>query len=363
MPSDSVTLRVNLRKLLIVLLLTVPLMVGDVLWTVDRSREEFTSASGRSLERVARVAASGAEAFVDAAVAEAAEIAARPDVLALAQRQNRLHQNRTEIELASLDKVWQTPEAGPAVEAIVASGEAIQLRDAVERNRMLASVVITDRFGATTAASHKPTLYYHGDQAWWAIAFGDGLEGADQATPVIWDPVSELDVIAIGVPILDERARRVAGVVRTFVPVVSLTAFLEEAQPQPSGDAVVVSSDGRLVVSAGSDRPPDEDVEEYEALRGEVAATDSGWGTYQRADGSEMLSGFAATGLARRYPELSWTVMVSQPMDEAAAPMHAVNRRVLLSGGLAMLLVVILAVYFTNHREQPLDPLEELERV
>ena len=50
-------------------------------------------------------------------------------------------------------------------------------------------------------------------------------------------------------------------------------------------------------------------------------------------------------------------------MNEAAAPMYAVNRRVLLSGGLAVLLEVILAVYFTNHREQPLDPLEDLERV
>jgi len=128
MPSAPITLRVNLRKLLVVLLLTVPLMVADVLWTVDRSRDEFTAASGRSLETVARVAASGAEAFVDAAFATAAEIAARPDVLALVQRQNRTHQDRTEVELAALDKVWQTPQAGPAVERIVASGEAIQLR-------------------------------------------------------------------------------------------------------------------------------------------------------------------------------------------------------------------------------------------
>ena len=362
MPSDSLILRINLRKLLIVLLLTVPLMVADVVWTVERSRREFTAASGSGLETVARVAAAGAEAFVDAAVAEAAEIAARPDILALVKRQNAAHRARTEVELAALDKVWQSPEAGPAVERIVASDEAVQLREAVERNRLLASVIVTDRFGATAAASHKPTLYFHGDQAWWRIAFGDGLEGAGQATPAIWDPVSERDVIAIGVPIRDEQARRVEGVLRTFVPVSSLTAFLEEAEPEPAGDAIIVSRDGRLVVSARDNRPVDEDVPEFEALQARIVGEDSGWALAEGPDGADLLVGFAATGLARRYSELKWSVIVSQPLEEAAAPMHAVNRRVLLSGGLAMLLVVILAVYFTNHREQPLDPLEELER-
>ncbi len=362
MPSDSLTLRIDLRKLLLVLLLTVPLLVADVLWTVERSRNEFTQASGESLETVARVAAAGAEAFVDAAVAEAAELASRPDILALAERQNRAHQGRTEVELAALDKVWQTPEAGPAVERIVASGEAVQLREAVERGRHLASVIVTDRFGATAAASHKPTLYFHGDQAWWRIAFGDGLQGVEQATPAIWDPVSERDVIAIGSPIPDEEARRVAGVVRTFVPVAALTAFLEEAQPRPSGDAVIASRDGRLVLSAANNRSVEDDVDELEALRSRIVTEDSGWAVVQGRDGGELLVGFAATGLARRYRELKWSIVVSQPLEEAAAPMRAVNRRVLLSGGLALLLLVILAVYFTNHREQPLDPLEELEK-
>lgn len=362
MPADSLFLRVNLRKLLVVLLLTVPLMVADVLWTVDRSREELTAASGQGLETLARVAASGAEAFVDAAVAEAREMAARPDVLAMVRRQNAMHQGKTEIELASLDKVWQTPQAQAAVERIVASGEAMQLREAVERNRMLANVLIADRFGATAAASHKPTLYYHGDQAWWTIAFGDGVSGAAQATPAMWDPVSERDVIAIGVPIRDEAARRVVGVLRTYAPVAALTAFLGEARPQPSGDAVIVARDGRLVVSARGDRALDEDVEEFEALKPEIVAEDSGWGVVPAATGADLLVGHAATGLGRRYAELNWAVIVSQPLDEAAAPMYALNRRVLMSGGLAMLLVVILAVYFTNRREKPLDPLEELER-
>ena len=363
MPPDSLILRVNLRKLLVVLALTAPLLVGDILWTVDRSRQEFTAASGSGLETVARVAAAGAEAFVDAAVSEASEMAAHPDLLALAKRQNVAHERRTEVELAALDKVWQTPEAGPAVERIVGSGEAIQLREAVDRNRMLASVIVTDRFGATAAASHKPTLYFHGDQAWWRIAFADGLTGVDHASPALWDPVSERDVIAISVPIHDEQEGRIAGVLRTFVPVASLTAFLEEAQPKPAGDAVIADRDGRLVLSAGSNRSTEDEIVEFEALRERIAGEDSGWGVAAGPAGSELLVGFAATGLARRYVELKWSIIVSQPLDEAAAPMHAVNRRVLLSGALAMLLVVMLAVYFTNHREQPLDPLEGLDRL
>jgi hypothetical protein len=357
MPSDSLSLHINLRKLLIVLLLTVPLLAADILWTLERTREEFAAASGRSLETLARVAAAGAESFVDVAVGQAREMAARPDVLALVERRNKANQGRTEIQLAALDKVWQTPEAGPEVQRIVATSEALALRAAIERNRLIASVIVTDRFGATAAASHKPTLYYHGDQAWWRIAYGDGVAGADQATPAVWDPVSERDVIAIAVPIRDEAARRVSGVLRVFIPVAGLTAFLEEAQPRPAGDAVIVAKDGRLVVSARADRPPSDAVAEFEALQARILAVDSGWAATHRSEGPELLVGFAATGLGRRYRELDWKVLVSQPMEEASAPLRAVNRRLLLSGALGALLVVILAVYFTNHRAQDLDPL------
>ncbi len=363
MAPNALSLRVDLRKLLIVLLLTVPLIVADILWTVDRTAEEFTAASGAALETVARVAAAGAESFVDLAVGQAIEMAARPDVVALVQGQNKANQGRTEIELAAPDKIWQTPQAGTWVERIVASPAALELRGAVERSRMLASVLVTDGYGATAVASHKPTMYYHGDQAWWRIAYGDGISGAAHATPALWDPVSERDVIAITVPIVDGKPERVAGVLRVFVPVLGLTSFLEEAQPRQSGDAVIVAKDGRLVTSAGRNRSLDEDVVEFEAVKQRILDEDSGWAVTPRLEGPELLLGFAKTGLGRRYPELDWRVVVTESLQDATAPLEAVNRRVLLSGGLGLALVVILAVYFLNHRARQLDPLQEIERI
>jgi hypothetical protein len=95
-------------------------------------------------------------------------------------------------------------------------------------------------------------------------------------------------------------------------------------------------------------------------LKPKIAEEDSGWGVVPTAAGVDLLAGFAATGLGRRYSELNWAVIVSQPLQDAAAPMYAVNRRALVSGALAMILLIVLAVYFTNHRAQPLDPLEKL---
>ena len=58
-----------------------------------------------------------------------------------------------------------------------------------------------DRVGASIAATHKPALYYHGDQAWWIASFGDGRVGAVHLTDAHWDPVSRTQSIAISVPL------------------------------------------------------------------------------------------------------------------------------------------------------------------
>jgi hypothetical protein len=64
--------------------------------------------------------------------------------------------------------------------------------------------------------------------------------------------------------------------------------------------------------------------------------------------------------VSQRFPEIDWTVLVEQDLQEVSTPVSRVNARALGSGFLAILLVGGMAVYFTTHRPQKFDPMDEV---
>ena len=73
--------------------------------------------------------------------------------------------------------------------------------------------------------------------------------------------------------------------------------------------------------------------------------------------------GYASVGLSQRYADTDWTVIVTGDLEEVLAPIETINTRALLSGFLAILIIGALAVYFTTHRPQKLDTMDELHEL
>ena len=359
--EGGVFLRFDARKALILLALAAPILLGDMILVLDRSRDAYTAAAENALETLARTAGAGIEEFVDAGASEARSIAARADVIALAASASS-EPPPTEERLIGIDESWQTPQAERLVREIVAGPVARDLRAFVESVPGVVRVLATDRHGRTVAASHKPELFYYGDQAWWAQTIGDGSLGRAHVSGPIVDPVSRVATLAAAAPILAGDEARVLGAVRVFFEVAGVTPYLEEALPGVSGESLLVSSDGRLIAAGRGGRPADEDTAEFEAVRSLLAEQPSGAVRTDRK-GGEALVGYMELGLNGAYPELDWTVLVAQDWAEVSAPIQPLAWRALVGSAFGVLLLVVLAVYFVSHRREDLDPLEEIERV
>ena len=358
--AGSVFLRLDARRALIVLAIAAPILVADMILVLDRSRDAYTGAAENSLETLARTAGAGIEEFVDSGVSGARMLASRGDVVSEAASA-AAGAPPNEESLMAIDDIWQTPQAEIAVRDIVAGLVAADLRAFVESKSCVVRALVTDRHGRTLAASHKPELFYHGDQAWWAQTIGDGSQGRTHVSGALFDPVTRAFTMAAAAPILSEDEARVLGAVRVFFEADGVTPYLEEALPGASGESLLVSSDGRLIASGKGGRSADEDVAEMDAVRPLLAENSSGAVRTPRR-GGEALVGFVDLGLRRAYPEVDWTVLVVQDWREVNAPIAPLNRRALAGGAFALLLLGALAVYFTSHRRRDLDPLEEIEK-
>ncbi len=358
--GKSVWLRLDARRLLIALAVVAPLLLADMIVVLDRSREAHTAAAKEYLETVARTAGAGVEEFVDSGVSYARILASRSDVVEAAAKVSG-GPPPDEEALMGIDRNWQTPVAEAEVRGIVANPVAAGLRTFIENAPGAVRALVTDRYGRTIAASHKPELYYHGDQAWWAQTIGDGSQGRAQVGGVVFDPVSRESVVPAAAPIVAADRARVVGTVRIFFRAAGVTPYLEEALPGTTGESLLTSSDGRLIASGRGGRSPDDEVAEMASVRALSTSAASG-AVRTTGRGREELVGYMDLGLRQAYPDLDWTVLVIQSWEDVNAPIAPVVWRALATAGVALLALAALAVFFNTHRKHDLDPLDEIEK-
>ena len=360
MPPDSgPSIRIDLKKLLLVLGIGVPILIVDHIYSIESGREAYHAAVADYLETLAVTAAGAAEALVEDSIAQAQALAARPDVIALAKSSYAEHRGRDEGELAVPDKVWQTPEAEPIVDRIVSHPVALILREEIGRDPSIVQVVLADRAGPTAAASLKPTLYYQGDRSWFTIAVGDGRNGAVHVGQPHHDTPTDRTVFEVGVPVVDPDEARVVGALLVTVDTQSFVGLLTRALAGSSGRASVVTSEGRMIAASPVSASREADSPEFAAIRPEADAG-SRWA---QVDGDrERLIAYARTSLGARFRDADWYLLISQDGLEVNEPIRRITTRELVSAAVAILLVIVLAVYFAAHRRIDVDPLHDIEQ-
>ena len=360
---SSLVIRVNVRTLLVVLVLTVPLILIDMVLVLDRTRTELTSVSGEHLQTMAESTAAGVSRYIDTHIRAAHLLAADRQLRFAVARANRAYPADPDEQLIEryeqIDRDWQTPKVASSVSALMGTDASVSLREYLELNPSLTRVVVTDRAGASVAASHKPGLYYHGDQAWWLASLGDSRTGAVHLTDTHWDPVAGAQSIAVSVPMLDPDPGRVAGILRLFVNLDDMPAG-GPAQLHHAGEVIVAKRDGTVLCARASGSARSTESEEMESIRLLLADHPAGYSVVSLRGGEQRFVGFADVGLALRFADIDWAVLVAHNWDEASEPIEHIQARALISGLLAILLVGAIAVFFTTHRPARSDPLEQL---
>lgn len=366
MPNDSFEFRIGFRKLLIGFLVTLVPVNLVALYAVSESARRLEVTVGNHFKTIAQSTATHITQFIHDRATQVAIMASESQVVDAVVAANRTYERMPEDAIArrieQTEAIWPTPKANDLVKQIVSSPVATSLRNYVDLDPRFLRITVTDLRGATVAATHKTIDYYQADEPYWQAIYAEG-RGAVSITDVEYDVVTKANYIGIGVPVLEPRTNRFLGTLDALVEVSSLFPIVAEADLGATGRALLVKEDGTVIRSPSATLSMGLKSEEYLAVIDALSSLQGRQTGYLVADlgsnGGETIIGFADTGLKDDFANLGWVVLVAQPTEEAFAPISTTQRWILLIAALGFLAVVVVGVYFSLHRKDEIEEIEE----
>lgn len=369
MSPQAYELRIPARRLLIGMLLTVlPISVAG-LYSLSESEKSLERTIGTHFKTIAEATAAEVAQFIHDRVMDVGVMASSPAIRDVIEAANRSYQGLSEEAVAAridrTEKTWNTPAAEPIVTQMLASRASRMLRRHRELDPRFLRITVTDGRGVTVAATHKTLDYFQADEDFWQAIYASG-RGAVNVTDVLYDEVTKSYYIGIGVPVLEEVSNRFLGAVDALVDVSSLFPFVNRVRLGAGARASLVKEDGTIIVSPEASLSANLKSAEHSAVRDALQTLEGRQTGYVIADvpgGARKLIGFADTGLKDDYRNLAWIVLVSQDVQEAFAPTRTVGRLLAFMALIGLAMVVVLAMYLSVHREQPITDLQSPQGV
>ena len=365
MPRDGLEIRISLQKLLLGLVVViVPLsLVG--LYITSSSVSSVEEANGAHLKALAQATAGTVSQFIDRLVTEVGRIALAPALHDAVSAADRAYQNTSDSavreRMDALESKWIAPAADPMVKEILTSPAAGYLRAYRDVDPRLLRIWVTDEAGAIVAATDKPQHYDQGKQDYWRAVYAQG-RGSNSVSSILYDERNKSNYISIGMPIFDPASGQVLGVVNAWVDVSELSSLLAKNSLEGAPPILLVNEDGTVIAGPNVEPANKLKSEEYGAVHDALATLRGRQSGHVIAStsGGKRLAGFADTGLQQAYPNLGWTVVVSQDERDATAPIRPVIRFAFSMVALSLVMLTLLAVYFFLHRRQQIPEIETL---
>ncbi|MCB0004857.1 MAG: GAF domain-containing protein [Anaerolineales bacterium] len=280
-------------------------------------------------------------------------------------------------QIQQIDRAWATAaNEDPIVQAIISSDEAVnplvaQLQGYLAAFPTHAEIFVTDRFGATVAATTRPTDYYQADEAWWQTAWNGGV-GAIYISEPQWDESAGVTALQIAVPIYDQQSGSVIGIMRSTMKLDEFYAVIGDWSAGETGSAFLLNSAGALLFDPREEQGGVAANLSTDLLKS-LADADTG---YQRAPdlaGQDIIFGHAdlshrdlpattaAETLVRNQAiaDLGWVLVVRQQAAEAFDVIATIAQATVITSAVIVALIVLVAVFIVRSIVRPIRALDE----
>ena len=270
---------------------------------------------------------------VNAAVNVMETLAKTPSIIAAVKGVNRARAGWTPEMIASQDKAWvdQQPIIKTTVQEIARNPISTYLINFRRGNPEEVEVFVTDRKGLNLAMTDQTSDFLQADEDWWKSAFAGG-NGSTYFGPVEYDESSKAYAMNIGVPILDPETNQAIGVLRGTLDVSVLIDTLGTIKVEPTGNIVLLDSDGIVLYS----RTPDHFMKPApDSVLSLFKSEQSGWKRTTDIDGNPAIVAYSSLNT-----DLGWHLLITQKSAEANQSMS----RGLLLSLLAGILVAVVGI-------------------
>ncbi|MBN1580595.1 MAG: GAF domain-containing protein [Anaerolineae bacterium] len=279
-------------------------------------------------------------------------------------------QAEIQAEIQALDKAWVAAgDNDPFILGIISDDPAVNsvthsLLDFLKMLPEHTEVFITDRYGATVAASDRLSDYDQADEGWWQATWNEG-QGAIYISEPEYDESAGTTALLVGVPITSYSGE-VIGVLRSTLIVDALKTLIARDTLGESGHAVLFDSaadvifDPRAETINSAGLPP--------ALRQEIVDQEAHFTVTQDQHGTGILVGHAPVysdlketayseseqAILAAVNQLGWAVAFRQNADEALVAVNVQSQTMILMGVVANAVVITILVILAQLLVAPL---------
>ena len=365
MAANVFEFRVSGWKILVGLLLTVAPVSTVALYTATRSGRAAEDAAGNTLRIQAERVATQVRERIRTKVIEAALMASDSAVLDAVSKGNaryeRVSAENIQAGLVQQDELWASQAGADLVSSVMNSPASAALRRNLFVDPSFLRITVTDRQGATVAASHKTIDYYQADEEYWQNIFVTG-RGAVSLTDILYDDASKHYYIGVGVPVVD-GSNSLIGTLDALVDVSALFPLVRDIELGSSGRSALVRDDGSVIISSdGVSLADNAQSFEYAAIldRGAMSrGRNSGFIRAAFPREGDWLIAYADTGLASEYRELDWSVVAASKASVALAGSSGTQILIMGIALVSLAGIVLFGVYLALHSRSEIEELDE----
>ncbi|MCB0005122.1 MAG: GAF domain-containing protein [Anaerolineales bacterium] len=337
------------------------------------ARETLTDQIGEAFASQAQSLSTQSREFLTASVSSLQTMALAGDIgEQLSQKNSSYVGSTSEIlaEINALDEMWVQGQGSEALVRGVTTTDRVinpagyqmaQFRAAFPEH---VEMFITDRYGATLAATGELTDYSQADEAWWQAAWNGG-DGAVYISDPEYDESAGLTVLLVAVPIYDPDTQAVIGILRTAIDMERLFALIGRWSFGESGHGMLLDAEGSVIYDV---HPEDTAL----ALRQSFVSGEDGYRVAATETGQELLFGYAQllpTDLAgqeqlsqidKAIAGLGWGLVVHQETSETLASVRAFDVSTIVA---SIIIVVITGVVVWLTVRGVVRPIQELDAI
>ncbi len=295
--------------------------------------------------------------IVSGSVKSLQALALSPSLVEAVKSANQKYAGRKQAELsaeiAGLDQAWTKND--PSMDKLVASiadDEISHYLKSFQTNfPEQAEVFATDIQGLTLGMTNRTSDYLQADEGWWQSTYNGG-NGSIYISPVAYDESSKSWSIDVGIPIRDETAQKVIGVLRGTVNVSVVFDSLTKATFGGSEHPVLLDRDGKILYAADSNLLMKQAPAQILAL---VKAGKDSW-----QNGTPDLEGSPSI-VAVRFMQgdlgksLGWVILLERHLDEVNAGIKSSLLSSLIAAAVAALVLIGAGLLFARSITQPLN--------
>ena len=369
-------------KLAIAFVALTTLAVAGVAFVVTQQVEDaLTERVGEGLQAEAVGQAQAINLFFHEKVSQMQVLALIDVIKEGAEAQNKSYSGSEEEILAEIQRLndyWvNAPDDDPFIEKIITpfafiNKVAIHLLDARENLPDHIEIFVTDRYGATVAATNRLSDYYQADEAWWQAAWNEG-QGAVYISDPEFDESANANALLLAVPIYGE-GNEVIGILRSTLVVDSLFELIGDFKIGETGHAELFTDQGEVLYDPVVGGANDSAQLPAEVVQGFLTGAHGHFDVAPDEHGDLSVFGHQPLHapdeidpndhslqgqIGQAVLDLNWIVVARQEAEEALAPVEAITRTIQLIGLAIVTLATVSAVFLARIIVRPILALNQ----